>query len=206
MENEAPDTEFIILENIYDSLEQDLSPRQRDLAQVAGTSLGMTNSILKRLAKKGWITIKKLNSRNIQYAITLEGLNEIVHRSYRYFKRTIKNVAFYKDSIDEAIVKAKKKDLTTVLLIGASDLEFIVEHSCQYYGLSFFKAADMSTLKSLKDKTLVVYSETIPVEKISQDAASKRHTLFLFRMMLNNPELNPADTPAAAANWTNRAN
>ncbi|MDR1352638.1 MAG: transcriptional regulator [Treponema sp.] len=200
MENEAPDTEFIILENIYDSLEQELSPRQRDLAQVAGTSLGMTNSILKRLARKGWITIKKLNSRNIQYAITLDGLNEIVHRSYRYFKRTIKNVAFYKDSIDEAIVKAKKKDLTTVLLIGASDLEFIVEHSCQYYGLSFFKAADMSTLKSLRDKTLVVYSETIPVEKIGQDAASKRHTLFLFRMMLSSPELNPADMPASAAN------
>jgi DNA-binding MarR family transcriptional regulator len=200
MENEAPDTEFIILENIYDSLEQDVSPRQRDLAQIAGTSLGMTNSILKRLAKKGWITIKKLNSRNIQYAITLEGLNEIAHRSYRYFKRTIKNVAFYKDRIDEAVVKAKKKDLTTVLLIGASDLEFIVEHSCQYYGLSFFKAADMSTLKSLKDNTLVVYSETIPVEKISQDSASKRNTLCLFRMMLSSPELNPADLPAPAAN------
>jgi Mn-dependent DtxR family transcriptional regulator len=200
MENEAPDTEFIILENIYDSLEQEVSPRQRDLAQVAGTSLGMTNSILKRLAKKGWITIKKLNSRNIQYAITLDGLNEIVHRSYRYFKRTIKNVGFYKDRIDEAIAKAKKRDLTTVLLIGASDLEFIVEHSCQYYGLSFFTAADMSTLKSLKDKTLVVYSETIPAEKISLEAVSKRHTLCLFRMMLSNPELNPADIPASAAN------
>jgi DNA-binding MarR family transcriptional regulator len=189
MENESPDTEFIILENIYDSLEQEVSPRQRDLAQVAGTSLGMTNSILKRLAKKGWITIKKVNSRNIQYAITLEGLNEIIHRSYRYFKRTIKNVAFYKDRIDEAIVGAKKKNLSTVLLIGASDLEFIVEHSCHYFGLSFFKAADVSTLRSLTDKTLVVYSETIPVEKVNQDAASKRYTLCLFRIMMENPEV-----------------
>jgi Mn-dependent DtxR family transcriptional regulator len=191
MENETPDTEFIILENIYDSLEQEVSPRQRDLAQVAGTSLGMTNSILKRLAKKGWITIKKINSRNIQYAITLDGLNEIIRRSYRYFKRTLKNVAFYKDRIDEAIVGAKKKNLNAVLLVGASDLEFIVEHSCQYFGLSFFKAADISTLKSLTDKTLVVYSETIPAEKVSQDAASKRHTLCLFRIMMKNPEVNP---------------
>jgi hypothetical protein len=151
----------------------------------------MTNSILKRLAKKGWITIKKLNSRNIQYAITLEGLNEIIHRSYRYFKRTIKNVAFYKDRIDEAIVGAKKKNLTAVLLIGVSDLEFIVEHSCQYFGLSFFKAADMSMLKSLTDKTLVVYSETIPTEKINQGAASKWHSLCLFRIMMKNPEVNP---------------
>ncbi|MDR2785433.1 MAG: MarR family transcriptional regulator [Treponema sp.] len=193
MENETLDTEFIILENIYDSLEQEISPRQRDLAQIAGTSLGMTNSILKRLVKKGWITIKKLNNRNIQYAITLEGLNEIIHRSYRYFKRTIKNVAFYKDRIDEAIVRAKKKNLTAVLLIGASDLEFIVEHSCQYFGLSFFKAADMSTLKSLTDKTLVVYSETIPSGKVSQDALSKQHILCLFQLMMKNPEMNPAE-------------
>jgi DNA-binding MarR family transcriptional regulator len=198
MENEAPDTEFIILENIYDSLEQEISPRQRDLAQVAGTSLGMTNSILKRLAKKGWITIKKLNSRTIQYAITLDGLNEIIHRSYRYFKRTIKNVAFYKDRIDEAIIGAKKKNLTAVLLIGASDLEFILEHSCQYHGLSFFKAVDMSTMKSLSDKTLVVYSETIPAEKANQNAASKRHTLSLFRIMMKNPEINPVEMSPAA--------
>jgi DNA-binding MarR family transcriptional regulator len=198
MENEAPDTELIILENIYDSLEQEISLRQRDLAQVAGTSLGMTNSILKRLAKKGWITIKKLNSRTIQYAITLDGLNEIIRRSYRYFKRTIKNVAFYKDRIDEAIVGAKKKNLNAVLLVGASDLEFIVEHSCQYFGLSFFKAADISTLKSLSDKTLVVYSETIPVAKVNQDAILKRHTLCLFRIMMKNLEMKAAELSPVA--------
>jgi DNA-binding MarR family transcriptional regulator len=198
MTNEPIDTEFIILENIYDSLEQEISLRQRDLAQVAGTSLGMTNSILKRLAKKGWITIKKLNSRNIQYAITLDGLNEIVHRSYRYFKRTIKNVVFYKDRIDEAVAGAKKKSLTAVLLIGASDLEFIVEHSCQYYGLSFFKAADLSTaLKTLGDKTLVVYSETIPVTELNRAAAPKKHTFYLFRILLRNPEVNSPELSAA---------
>jgi DNA-binding MarR family transcriptional regulator len=193
MQTKSPDTEFIILENIYDSLEQEVSLRQRDLAQIAGTSLGMTNSILKRLATKGWITIRKLNSRNIQYAITLEGLNEIVRRSYRYFKRTIKNVVFYKDRIDEAIAGAKKKNLTAVLLVGASDLEFIVEHSCQYFGLSFFKAADVSTaLKPLGDKTLVVYSETIPVTELNQAAEAKRHTFYLFRILLRSPEVNSA--------------
>jgi DNA-binding MarR family transcriptional regulator len=198
MQSKSPDTEFIILENIYDSLEQEVSLRQRDLAQIAGTSLGMTNFILKRLAKKGWITIRKLNSRNIQYAITLEGLNEIVHRSYRYFKRTIKNVVFYKDRIDEAVAGAKKKNLTAVLLIGTSDLEFIVEHSCQFYGLSFLKATDISTaLKPLGDKTLVVYSETIPVTEVNQAVAPKKHTVHLFRILLKNPEVNSPELSAA---------
>jgi len=33
-----------------------------------GLSLGMTNAILKRLAAKGWITVRKVNNRNIRYA------------------------------------------------------------------------------------------------------------------------------------------
>ncbi|MDR2738584.1 MAG: transcriptional regulator, partial [Treponema sp.] len=94
--NKSPDIEYVILEKLYDSSESRLPLHQRDMAQMARTSLGMANSILKRLAHKGWITIKKLNSRNIQYAVTMEGMNEIIRRSYGYFKRTIRNVFFYK--------------------------------------------------------------------------------------------------------------
>jgi Mn-dependent DtxR family transcriptional regulator len=181
MNTEAADTEFIILENIYDSSEQDTPLRQRDLAQIAGTSLGMTNSILKRLARKGWISVKKLNSRNIQYAITLEGINEIIHRSYGYFKRTIRNVVFYKDRIDEAIFKAKAHNVSTVLLIGTSDLEFILEHVCQRHGLSFLKVIDDGiTLNALQKNALVVYAETIPVA----GTGTKKDILYLSRMVI----------------------
>ncbi|MDR2102515.1 MAG: winged helix-turn-helix transcriptional regulator, partial [Treponema sp.] len=76
MNNEALDTEFIILENIYDNSGRNTSLHQRELARIAGASLGMTNSILKRLAQKGWITIRKVNSRRIQYAVSPEGINE----------------------------------------------------------------------------------------------------------------------------------
>ncbi|MDR1948662.1 MAG: MarR family transcriptional regulator [Spirochaetaceae bacterium] len=181
MNNEAPDTEFIILENIYDSSEQAVPLRQRDLAQIAGTSLGMTNAILKRLAKKGWISVKKMNSRNIQYAITLEGINEIIHRSYGYFKRTIRNVVFYKDRIDEAILKAKNRNVSAVLLIGMSDLEFILEHACQRHGLSFLKVIDDKTaLQVPRKNTLAVYAETVPIA----DAGVKKNILYLSRMVI----------------------
>jgi DNA-binding MarR family transcriptional regulator len=187
MNNQSIDTEFIILENIYDSSEQSL--RQRDLAQIAGTSLGMTNVILKRLAKKGWITIKKLNNRNIQYAVTLEGINEIIHRSYRYFKRTIGNIVFYKDRIDDAIFRAKSRNITTVLLIGVSDLDFIVEHACQRHGLSFFKVVDTQTsIHALEANTLAVYAETLPVTALPV----QKNTLSLSRMVIEKTAEGPA--------------
>jgi DNA-binding MarR family transcriptional regulator len=174
MNSRIIDSEYIILENIYDSVAQKAPPlRQRDLAQIAGTSLGMTNSILKRLAKKGWITIKKLNSRNIQYAVTLDGLNEIIHRSYRYFKRTIKNAVFYKDSLEDIVRNALGREIQEVLLVGGRDLDFIVEHVCRRYGLSFVRS-DNNAEDSLQDQnknaagTLRIYSENyskLPGEK-----------------------------------------
>jgi predicted transcriptional regulator len=194
--NEIPDTEFVLMGNIYDSSNQQAPLRQRDLARIAGASLGMTNSILKRLVKRGWISIKKLNSRNIQYAVTPEGMNEIIHRSYRYFKRTIRNVVYHKDRIDEAILGAKKNNFIAVLLIGPSDLEFILEYACQHHGLSFLKAVDPDTASPIPEGTILkVYSETIPAPgkfkvptKPVQDAPLQQNILYLSSVILASVE------------------
>jgi DNA-binding PadR family transcriptional regulator len=157
---EQDDTELSILENIYSSAKTDLSPRQRDLATSAGASLGMTNAILKRLAGKGWIVVRKINSRKAQYAVTPDGVNEIARRSYRYFKRTIRNVVFYRDRIDEAIARAKVRGADSVLLVGVSELDFIVEHSCDRHALSFLKAVDEDLAsRAASPLVFLVYAE-----------------------------------------------
>ena len=155
------DSEFIILENIYGSAGQPSTLRQRDLAQIAGASLGMTNSILKRLAQKGWITVKRLNSRNIQYAVTLEGINEIIHRSYRYFKRTIKNVVYYKDILEKVIARAARGSIHTVILVGTSDLDFLVEHACERMSVDFVRIPDSDSAGDYP-AAFKIYAENIP--------------------------------------------
>lgn len=158
----SEDSEFIILEHIYESKNNDLILKQRDLAAIAGTSLGMTNTILKRLVNKGWIKIRRLNSRNIKYLITLDGVNEIARRSYKYFKRTIKNVVFYKELIEAEIWGAKDKGYGVIILVGISDLDFIVEHASTRLGLSFLKVVDLNTAKAaLKDDVFIVLSENL---------------------------------------------
>ena len=157
-----PDAEYIVLSNIYNSAGKRLPLRQRELAQIAGASLGMTNSILKRLTQKGWITIKRVNSRNIQYAVTLEGINEIVLRSYRYFKRTIRNVVFFKDILEDVVLQAKKRDFHTVILTGSSDLDFIVEHACNRWGLNFIRGgAAGKKMESIDPGIFKIFAEGI---------------------------------------------
>ena len=50
--------------DVLSQLHQNNGVKQRDLAQAIGLSLGMTNAILKRLAGKGFVTMRKLNARN----------------------------------------------------------------------------------------------------------------------------------------------
>lgn len=148
------DKEAIILEHIYynDSL------KQRELADKAGISLGMTNAILKRLIEKGWLMTKRLNSRNISYVVSPAGIEEIFKRGYRYFKRTIDDVILYKAGIEQLIAEAIAAGYKTVALVGNSDLEFIVEYACGKAGLGFKRFSDD---KGINEDYFVIYSEQL---------------------------------------------
>jgi hypothetical protein len=146
----------------------------------------MTNAILKRLAQKGWIIMRRLNSRNVQYAVTPDGVNEIARRSYRYFKRTIRNVVFYRDLIDETVSRAKLRGLEAVLLIGMSDLDFIVEHACDRHGLSFLKAMDLDVAAPVRASgVLTVFAEGIVPEG---DRPESKDELYLSTILSGSKE------------------
>jgi DNA-binding MarR family transcriptional regulator len=134
--------EIEVLETIHHADENDRQVVQRDIAHILGVSIGMTNAIIKRLAKKGLLTIRKVNNRNVRYALSPEGMRVLSEKSYRYFKRTIKNVVFYKEKIGDAVSAAAEQGYDTVVLVGKSDLDFIVEHFCLKYGLGYRRVKD----------------------------------------------------------------
>jgi DNA-binding MarR family transcriptional regulator len=161
---ETQDSELSILETIYHSQKREEDVKQRELARIASLSLGMTNTLLKRFTEKGWITIRRINPRNIQYIITPDGVKEIATRTFRYFKRTITNVSIYKDLVEGLISSKKREGYAGVLLTGPSDLEFIVEYACQKYELFFMKSADNHTARKrpLTGRFLYLVSENEP--------------------------------------------
>jgi DNA-binding MarR family transcriptional regulator len=138
---EASDRELAILENIYHSSRGTArSLKQRDLAHIAGISLGMTNSIVKRLGQKGWVVFRRINSRNIQYAVSAAGIDEITRRSYRFLKRTIKNIVIYRDTLERFVRRVQTKGFTGIILVGQTDLDFILEHMCGKSRLDLVRA------------------------------------------------------------------
>ncbi|MBN2354066.1 MAG: winged helix DNA-binding protein [Spirochaetales bacterium] len=159
MNNEYTDKEYVILENIYHRNEK---LRQRELSQNTGISLGMTNMIVKRLVKKGMLVASKINSKNIHYAVTPDGINEIMKRSYRYFRRTMDNIALYKIKIEELIRSIKEKGYQRICLIGKSDLDFIIEYFCNLSRLKLEKnEKDGKIPVEKRADTFYVYSENL---------------------------------------------
>lgn len=157
--------ELEVLEHIY--LRKDV--RQRDLAEVIGMSLGMTNAILKRLTQKGFLTVRKVNNRKIMYAVSPVGVDAIARKSYRYLKRTIKNVVDYKQAIEQVIVAAADGGYQEIALVGPSDLDFIVEHLCGKYGLSYERVKRATDLAE-GEAAFLLYSENEPAPRAMSTA------------------------------------
>jgi predicted transcriptional regulator len=139
----SDDSEFTIMEILYQAQNDGMKRvKQRDLAETVQLSVGMTNSILKRLLNRGWLAIRRINSRNVQYLITPKGIEELSCRTYRYFKRTIKDIMVFKESVEKVVSNAKKSGKRSVILIWKSDIDFVIEHTCERHGLAFLTSVD----------------------------------------------------------------
>ena len=115
----------------------------------------MTNVILGKLAQKGWLVIRRINSRNIQYAVTSAGIEEISRRSYQYLKKTVRNVVYYKDVLEQFILSAKTRNFQAITLVGRSDFDFIFSFLCQKHKLSFVQTESATGCEG----TLLVFAE-----------------------------------------------
>lgn len=158
-----PEKELEVLEYIYRTKE---GVRQRDLAEIAGVSLGMINVILKRLVVRGWIKVKKINNRNIHYIVSPAGMEAISHRSYSFFKRTVKNLVYYKDILERLILEIKHRGYTEVVLVGRSEVDFLVEHFCLKYGVGYSNRSDHAANSRSEAAGFIQFLESISLSEI----------------------------------------
>lgn len=61
---------------------------QRVLARELGVALGLTNLLVRRIVKKGWVKVSSLNSHRVRYLITPRGVAEKARITCEYFHNT----------------------------------------------------------------------------------------------------------------------
>jgi len=156
------ESELFLMESLGEAERTKARITQRELASRTGLSLGMTNALLRRFAEKGWVRLTRLSAKSVHYALTPEGMGEVARRTAGYFRRAARNADQYRARIEQFVLGAKQDGASTLVLAGASELDFLLEFICERHDVVFVRTADLERARAMGGRPGVVllYAET----------------------------------------------
>ncbi len=141
---------------IIDEIGKDLNTTQRKISHQIGLSLGMTNLIIKKLIAKGYVKVKGLNRRNVQYILTPRGFAEKARKTHRYLLRSIDTLKAVKDKIQDTILEYYKKGEKNFIILGKGELADIVEISLRDMGKKDLRFSRARTPEEINSKNSII--------------------------------------------------
>ena len=108
---------------------------QRRLAKRYGLALGLTNFLIRRLVKKGYVKIVNLQRKRLRYLVTPKGLAEQSRLTYQYFEYSLALYRHMRMLMTATLVPWMRAGGTRVVLYGAGELAEIVFAVLQERGL-----------------------------------------------------------------------
>ena len=124
---------------------------QRQLARELGISLGLANTYIQRVLKKGWIRAQQVKPRRWLYFLTPHGALEKSKLSLSYLNRTLDSFRELKRKGDEHLRILSEKEVRGIHLCGEDDLIEV---------LSFcFSGFEIELLSVIQEKTLLAELE-----------------------------------------------
>jgi DNA-binding MarR family transcriptional regulator len=139
----SPETEQYRSLQILHELANDDSLTQRDLSSRLGIALGLVNSYIKNLVKKGYITVKAIPTKRYAYYLTPKGFTEKTRLTYsmlqdytNIYRQARKNLqALFRDLQDQGV--------KTVVFAGADEVAEIAYLTLQETNLKLAGVVDM---------------------------------------------------------------
>jgi len=127
---------------IIEEIEKDYAPSQRELASELNISLGLVNSFIKRLAKKGYCKITTIPKNRVKYILTPKGAAEKTRLTYKYIQYSYK---FYKDArqkLNKQFKDLEDQGVHRIVFYGANDLAEIAYISLQETSIDIAAVVD----------------------------------------------------------------
>jgi predicted transcriptional regulator len=139
------DTQEIRTLKILEAIDCQDAPSQRDMAESLNISLGLINSFVRRLAKKGYFKITHLPRNRVRYILTPKGMAEKTRLSYSYVQLSYR---FYRDArqkIRDLYQQLEMSNFKRIAFFGAGDLAEIAYLSLQESDLEFVAISDFDS-------------------------------------------------------------
>jgi predicted transcriptional regulator len=122
MNNSGPDRDNDITLRILDEISQESSITQRTLSSNLNIALGLVNTYIKRLAKKGHIKITKGPMNRVKYALTRKGFTHRVSLTYNYMQSSINYFKEARRQIDGVYSQMIEAGVKNVLIWGDGEI------------------------------------------------------------------------------------
>jgi DNA-binding MarR family transcriptional regulator len=127
---------------ILEKVDNDVVPSQRDLARDLNISLGLVNSFIKRLVKKGYFKARHVPKNRMRYFLTPEGASEKTRLTYEYIQHSYN---FYKEArqkLRDLYTGLEHRDVSSIVFYGAGDLAEIAYLSLQETNIKLVAVVD----------------------------------------------------------------
>jgi DNA-binding MarR family transcriptional regulator len=125
-----------------EEIDNNHGPTQRALARKFNISLGLVNSFIKRLARKGYVKVTTIPRKRVKYILTPKGFAEKSRLTYEFIQYSLhfykKALSEFQDLVDELETMGVRK----VVFYGANDLAEIASISLKASDIELIGVAD----------------------------------------------------------------
>lgn len=116
---------------LLEAVEGEQNPSQRELAASLNVSLGLVNSFLKRLARKGYFKITNLPANRVRYLLTPKGMAEKTRLTYEYIQYSIGYYRQARSRLQVTLARLASQGQRRIVFWGQGELAEIAYISLQ---------------------------------------------------------------------------
>jgi DNA-binding MarR family transcriptional regulator len=125
----------------------------------------MTNLVIKKLIAKGYVKVKGLDRRRVQYILTPRGFTEKVKKTHRYLLRSIETLKKVKEKIQDTVLEYYEKGERNFTILGKGELADIVEISLRDMGKKDLRFSRARTPEEINSKNSIILLADKSIQK-----------------------------------------
>ena len=153
---------------LLEAIAADKPTSQRELSDILQISLGLVNSFIKRLVKKGYCKVMTVPKNRVKYMLTPAGAMEKTRLTYEYISSSYHYFKTAKNRVEDLYSNLLSEGATRVVFYGAGELADIAFLSMTGSGVRLIDVVD-PTRKGELFADLIVKSIS-RLQKVDYDA------------------------------------
>jgi DNA-binding MarR family transcriptional regulator len=116
------DKQDIHILRLMGEIEQDGGSSQRELSRRLNLSLGLINTFLKRLVRKGYFKVKTMPGNRVKYFLTPEGVARKTRLTVEYLQYSARFYRDIKKVLIEKFEEMERKQVRSILFFGVGEV------------------------------------------------------------------------------------